>query len=269
MLQIQQSKDLRKVDRRIEFHLAKKPQNGFNNSFTIQKTSFKTNTNSNDESKVKTNTANHGLFDPDIVLKVLRWQSPRRIGPGFFNQGNTCYLNSTLQCLLYLPPLTQALLNSDIKLFKTIPTNNQSMLSHFQKLVNEVSKGSSERPISPRSMVQNIRYVGKQFRPMRQEDAHEYLRKLIDCMHEEILKSYGVKTQDGKIAETTFIFRIFGGLLRNELLCSKCHYSSKTFNSFLDLSLEITKGVTSLSSAIKAFTQVSYCQLLTIFILLY
>jgi ubiquitin carboxyl-terminal hydrolase 36/42 len=104
-------------------------------------------------------------------------------------------------------------------------------------------------------MVQNIRNVGKQFRPMRQEDAHEYLRKLIDCMHEEILKQHGLKIQDGKITETTFIFRVFGGNLRNELLCTKCHYSSKTFNPFLDLSLEIAKGITSVNVAIKTFTQ--------------
>ena len=105
-------------------------------------------------------------------------------------------------------------------------------------------------------MVQNIRTVGKQFRPSRQEDAHEYLLKLIDCMHEELLKHNNVKVQDGAIAETTFIFRIFGGSLRNELKCSVCHHSSCTYNPFLDLSLELTKGVTSVPGALKAFAQV-------------
>ena len=89
---------------------------------------------------------------------------------------------------------------------------------------------------------------------MRQEDAHEYLCKLIDIMHEEVLKQNGIKTKDGKITETTFIYRIFGGQLRNELLCTKCHYSSKTYNSFLNLSLEINKGVSSVNGAIKTFT---------------
>lgn len=104
-------------------------------------------------------------------------------------------------------------------------------------------------------MCNNIKVVGKQFRVGRQEDAHEYLRKLLDCMHEEILKQNGLKTNDGKITETTFIHQIFGGNLRNELLCPKCKHSSKTYNSFLDLSLELTKGVISIDSAIQAFTQ--------------
>lgn len=104
-------------------------------------------------------------------------------------------------------------------------------------------------------MVQSIRKVGKQFRPMRQEDAHEYLRQLLDCMHEEVLKAKKVKLSDGKIAETTMISRIFGGYLRNELKCSKCAYSSKTSNHFQDLSLEVTGGIKSISDAIRAFTK--------------
>lgn len=251
MLSREQSKELHKVDRRIEFHLAKNPKNGFNNSSLLSKLTSTNKFNSDSSKK----SICRDLFDPEIVKSLLNWQNPRRIGPGFFNQGNTCYLNSTLQCLLYIPPLTQILLKTDIKLLKSVSANNQSMLPHFQKLAIDVSKGSAERAISPRSMVQNIRYVGKQFRPMRQEDAHEYLCKLIDCMHEEILKSYGVKIENGKIAETTFIFRIFGGTLRNELLCSKCHYSSKTYNSFLNLSLEISKGVSSVNAALKHFTE--------------
>jgi ubiquitin carboxyl-terminal hydrolase 36/42 len=104
-------------------------------------------------------------------------------------------------------------------------------------------------------MIQNIRAVGRQFRQFRQEDAHEYLRKLIDCFHEEFLKLLGVVSKDPTVLETSMIFQIFGGTLRNELLCPRCQYSSRTYNSFLDLSLELTKGVTSVRAALQAFTQ--------------
>ena len=107
--------------------------------------------------------------------------------------------------------------------------------------------------LSPRGLVQNIRLVSKQFRPMRQEDAHEYLRQLLDCMHENILKAKGLKISDGKIAETTLISRIFGGYLCNELKCSKCNYSSKTYNHFQDLSLDVVHGIHSVKGAIAAF----------------
>lgn len=41
------------------------------------------------------------------------WDFSRHIGPGLNNLGNTCFLNSTLQCLTYTPPLAMHLLSND------------------------------------------------------------------------------------------------------------------------------------------------------------
>jgi ubiquitin carboxyl-terminal hydrolase 36/42 len=128
---------------------------------------------------------------------------------------------------------------------------------YYYRLVADIwSTSAPPRNISPRGMVQSIKRVGKQFRPMRQEDAHEYLRQLLDCMHEEVLKAHGIKLSDGKIAETTVISRVFGGYLCNELRCGECKYSSKTYNHFQDLSLEVTGGVNSVHTALKTFLKV-------------
>lgn len=74
-------------------------------------------------------------------------------------------------------------------------------------------------------------------------------------MHEEVLRANNVKISDGSIAETTFISRIFGGKLCNELKCNQCQYTSKTYNSFHDISLEVTGSkINSLKSALDAFS---------------
>lgn len=54
------------------------------------------------------------------------------------------------------------------------------------------------------------------FRLGRQEDAHEYLRCVLDAMHEAFLKHIQPKPPP-ELAATTFIHRIFGGKLRSEV----------------------------------------------------
>jgi ubiquitin carboxyl-terminal hydrolase 36/42 len=133
--------------------------------------------------------------------------------------------------------------------------HNKAVVSHFRHLVDSVWSVSHNKPISPRGLISSIKRVGKQFKPFRQEDAHEYLRQLLDCMHEEVLKANRIRTSDGKVAETSFISRIFGGYLCNMLTCTKCGYISKTFNHFQDLSLDISGRIDSVSRAIDAFTK--------------
>ena len=107
-----------------------------------------------------------GLFDEKLVMKYIKWNKIARIGPGFYNDGNSCYLNSTLQCLIHTPPLAQILKYETVVVMHNIGLKNQQhvststsnhhqhmkpILQHFQSLVNEVwNANSSGKAISPR-----------------------------------------------------------------------------------------------------------------------
>ncbi|QRW16242.1 ubiquitin carboxyl-terminal hydrolase [Rhizoctonia solani] len=84
----------------------------------------------------------------------------------------------------------------------------------------------------------------------RQEDAHEFLRYSVDALQRSALADYSSTSpkhpNPNKIphalAETSWVHAIFGGRLRSRVSCRTCHYCSDTFDSLLDLSVEINRS---------------------------
>ncbi len=62
---------------------------------------------------------------------------------------------------------------------------------------------------------------------------------------------------DPKIAETTWVHKLFGGRLRSRVHCLSCGHNSDTFDSILDLSVDIL-GVSSLNDALRKFVAVDH-----------
>jgi len=60
---------------------------------------------------------------------------------------------------------------------------------------------------------------------------------------------------DAKIAETTWVHKLFGGRLRSRVTCRDCGHNSDTFDRILDLSLDILR-CDSLKEALRNFVNV-------------
>jgi len=80
----------------------------------------------------KSDLSSIGLFDLEKALQYVNWINIGRVGPGFFNTGNSCFLNSTLQCLVHTPALSQVLCRDAKDALKNMSTRN-SVVSNFQK----------------------------------------------------------------------------------------------------------------------------------------
>lgn len=60
---------------------------------------------------------------------------------------------------------------------------------------------------------------------------------------------------DPKVAEATWVHKIFGGRLRSRVHCRACGHNSDTFDRVLDLSVDISRAI-SLRDALKQFVEI-------------
>ncbi|TYI71562.1 hypothetical protein E1A91_D08G304500v1 [Gossypium mustelinum] len=245
--------------KKIEFHPARKPFNAFKScddgDFRIETLNTGSDTKrvngvGSDLLSAKGRKADGtdkwetGL-DPILGLKI----SFRKIGAGLENLGNTCFLNSVLQCLTYTEPLVAYLQSGTHQ--SSCRIAGFCALCAIQKHVNRALQ-STGRILAPKDLVSNLRCISRNFRNSRQEDAHEYMVNLLESMHKCCLP-LGVSSESPSSYEKSLVHKIFGGRLCSQVKCMQCSYCSNTFDPFLDLSLEIVKA-DSLHKALKNFT---------------
>ncbi|KAM3244613.1 hypothetical protein ACQJBY_056113 [Aegilops geniculata] len=175
----------------------------------------------------------------------------RRIGAGLRNLGNTCYLNSVLQCLTYTEPFV-AYLQSGKHTSSSCRAAGFCALCALQNHVR-CALQSTGKILTPVQFVKNLKCISRSFRYYRQEDAHELMVNLLESMHKCCLPS-GIPSQSPSAYENSLVHRIFGGRLRSQVRCASCSHCSSKLDPFLDLSLEIGNAAT-LVKALQNFTE--------------
>ncbi|XP_028760870.1 ubiquitin carboxyl-terminal hydrolase 23 [Neltuma alba] len=240
--------------RRIEFLPAKKPFKGFSDGGSDFKLETLNPVSSSEARRPGSGSVgkkhdgseffDFGL-DPELSFGI----TVRRIGAGLRNLGNTCFLNSVLQCLTYTEPLAAYLQSGKHK-----SSCHVAGFCALCAIQNHVSRAlqSTGRILSPEDLVMNLRCISRNFRNARQEDAHEYMVNLLESMHKCCLPS-GVPSESPGAYERSLVHKIFGGRLRSQVKCHQCLNCSNKFDPFLDLSLEIFKA-DSLQKALSNFT---------------
>ncbi|KAF8204736.1 cysteine proteinase [Pholiota molesta] len=183
----------------------------------------------------------------------LSWPQTCSRGTGLYNSGNTCFLNSALQCLLHTPPLLKLLI---VHKKEDCRVSSGFCMTCGLRQVAVRSHASSATTFSPSPINNNLQVIAKHMRKGRQEDTHEFLRYAIDALQKSCLAGHPPKL-DPKLAETTWVHKLFGGRLRSRVTCKDCGHNSDTFDRILDLSLDIFR-CDSLRGALRKFVEIDY-----------
>ncbi|NXP45445.1 UBP42 hydrolase, partial [Heliornis fulica] len=187
------------------------------------------------------------LFPPEKIC--MDWQQTQSVGVGLQNLGNTCFLNSTLQCLTYTPPLANYMLS--LEHTQSCHEKGFCMMCTMEAHINQVLC-CSNNAIKPISVINGLKRIGKHFHFGSQEDAHEFLCFTVDALQKACLN--GSTKLDRSSQATTLIYQIFGGYLRSRVKCLNCKGVSDTYEPFLDITLDI-KAVTSVTRALEQFVK--------------
>ncbi|XP_054482015.1 ubiquitin carboxyl-terminal hydrolase 2-like [Anoplopoma fimbria] len=213
-----------------------------------------------------------------LIINQAKNKSPQGL-VGLRNLGNTCFMNSILQCLSNTTELRDYCLRnihrSDLN--NNNSTTNAALMEEFAKLTQSLWTSVNNEAISPSDFKSQIQRFAPKFVGCNQQDAQEFLRFLLDGLHNEVnrvtvrpkvsVEDFDHLTDDEKgkrmwnmylEREDSKVVDLFVGQLKSSVTCTVCGFRSTVFDPFWDLSIPVAQkssGEVSLKDCLRLFTK--------------
>jgi len=245
------------------------------------------------------NKKNVGTGDPPVVpprpaneFALNEIHNKNHGTVGLRNLGNTCYMNSILQCLNATSLLTRFFrdgrFRNDINTDNTLGTKGR-LANEYYKFLYTV--WNEHQPvISPTNIKDVVSNFNTEFKGTEQHDSQEFLSCILDGLHEDlnvarrkskpeiesIRKRHDQETRKEEREDLpldvlqdnawkryldfnySIIVTTFQGQYMSTLKCLECKKSSSTFNSLMYLSVPIPENATSLYNCLDKYIEIEY-----------
>ncbi len=197
--------------------------------------------------------------DPNLNSLVGLGQS------GLYNLGNTCYLNTAIQCLSAVKVLTAYFLSNKYDDDLNPDKSEYELVEEYSSLLKKMWRANV--PIFPGNFKKVLGEIYEPYSERMQQDSGETYCKIIELLHEGV--SYQADIVDppcGRIYRDamnawrqdysdnySIILKLFYGQFWRRIQCDECKNETNRFESFSMINLPITNNTNNLYNCIDLY----------------
>ncbi|KAF2150578.1 UCH-domain-containing protein [Myriangium duriaei CBS 260.36] len=217
--------------------------------------------------KTEETKPNSGVSNGMLTRGRTRRDGRARGTIGLTNLGNTCYMNSALQCISRIEELAHYFLANRYK--EEINTDNPlgyngRMAKAYADFLHSLYQAGAGSAYTPRAFKGALSQAQPMFSGYGQQDSQEFLSFLVDALHEDLNRIHkkpyleNPDSDDSRVHDPDYIkelghiyrdnhrkrndsiaMDLFNGFYKNTMVCPSCDKISVTFDPYSLLTLQL------------------------------